>query len=287
MLSRLSHWWNRIWFEPVSPYPLAAFRIAFGCYLLGFFLEYLPYVEVAFSNEGVYSPYRIGDIAPSPSVAWMIYGGLLLSILAFTAGFYTRVATVLTFLGFEYHYYLNFAVRNATFDRINEIVLFVMCFTCAGEAWSLDARRRQSVADIPAWQIRLLQFQLAALYFGTGVWKLFNPAWHSPDIMRYSVGAAWSTPLAFELLRPGWPDWVFSALAWSVIVFELLAGFTLYFKKTRTPTMVIGTLFHLFNAVVLLIPAFLNCVTMYALFIDFKPRQASGESVEIPNQAGA
>jgi hypothetical protein len=64
-----------------------------------------------------------------------------------------------------------------------------------------------------------------------------------------------------------------------VIAFELLAGFTLYFKKTRTPTMVLGTLFHLFNAIVLSIPGFLNCVTMYALFIDYRPRAARSGTV--------
>jgi hypothetical protein len=251
----------------------------YGCYLLAFFLEYLPYVELAFSNEGVYSPYRIPDIAPPPAGAWLIYLGLLAVIVAFTAGFWTRTATVLLFLGFEYHHYLNFGVRNSAYDRINEIIVFVLLFTCAGAAWSVDARRAKQVKCIPAWQIRLLQFQLSAIYFGTGLFKLLNPAWHTPEMLRYAITSSWSTPLAFDLMRPGWPDWVFSAMAWGVIAFELLAGFTLYFKKTRTPTMVLGTLFHVFNAIVLSIPGFLNCVTMYALFVDFRPRAARSGAV--------
>jgi hypothetical protein len=33
--------------------------------------------------------------------------------------------------------------------------------------------------------------------------------------------------------------------------------------------MIVGASFHVFNAIVLLIPAFLNCLAMYPLFIDF------------------
>ncbi len=69
MLARMGHFWYRLWFEPIAAYPLAAFRIAFGCYLLAYLLEYAFVVDLAFSNEGVYSPFLIPDLAPSPPLA--------------------------------------------------------------------------------------------------------------------------------------------------------------------------------------------------------------------------
>jgi hypothetical protein len=69
-----------------------------------------------------------------------------------------------------------------------------------------------------------------------------------------------------------------------VVIFELAAGFTLYFRRTRVPTMIVGTLFHLSNTFVLLVPGFLNCVAMYALFFEYPRGRAAAPS---PQERGA
>jgi hypothetical protein len=84
------------------------------------------------------------------------------------------------------------------------------------------------------------------------------------------MATAWSSPVAFDLLKLDLPDWFYTALTWGVVVFELVGGFTLYFRKTRLATVIVGTLFHVSVAIILLIPWFLNCVTMYALFFEYK-----------------
>jgi hypothetical protein len=256
MLGRLIRFWNKIWFEPLPAHPLALFRIAFGLYLLVYFLRYLSIVELSFSNQGVYSPFWIPDIAPPPAWAWVIYLATLLCIACFTLGLFTRIMTVLVFGLFEYHFFLNFAVHNCTYDRINNLVLFVLCFSDSGAVWSLDARRSGQQRFVPAWQIRLLKFQLAAVYFGSGLWKLCSSPWHTGEMVEFTLASPWASPVAFEILRYKWPGWVFACLTWSVVIFELAAGFTLYFRRTRVPTMIVGTLFHLSNTFVLLVPGF-------------------------------
>lgn len=258
-----------MWFEPVAPYPLAAMRIAFGTYLFAYFLKYFFIVEIAFSNRGVYSPYLIPDWAPSPGFASFIYYFTLVAIAALILGAWTRITTVVVLLLFEYHFYLNFAVGNTAYDRLNMIVLFILCFVDSGAAWSFDARNKIDVGLIPAWQIRLFQFQLAAVYFGSGLWKLCSPAWYSGQMLKYTLASAWASSSGFSVLSLNLPDWLYTALTWGVIAFELCAGFGLYFRRTKPVIMVAGTLFHLCNTFVLLIPEFLNCVALYAVFIKF------------------
>ena len=248
---------------------MAAFRIAFGVYLFAYFLKYFFIVDLSFSNSGVYSPYLMPDIAPAPWLARAIYYFTLLSISALCLGACTRTAAVLVFLLFEYHYYSNFAVNNTAYDRLNTIILFILCFVDSGAAWSFDERNTKTTRLIPAWQIRLLQFQLAAVYFGSGLWKLFNSVWHGGQMLKFNLASPWASSVGFGILSLQLPDWLFTLLTWGVIVFELCAGIGLYFRRTRPMIMAVGLVFHLCNSFILVIPEFLNCVTLYAVFLPF------------------
>jgi uncharacterized membrane protein YphA (DoxX/SURF4 family) len=279
LLVRLRGCWNKTWFEPLAPYPLAALRIAFGVYLFAYFSKYFSIVDLSFSNSGVYSPYLIPDIAPAPWLARAIYYFTLLATAALCLGACTRTAAVLVFLLFEYHYYLNFAVNNTAYDRLNTIILFILCFVDSGAAWSFDERNTKATRLIPAWQIRLLQFQLAAVYFGSGLWKLFNSLWHGGQMLKFNLASPWASSVGFGILSLQLPDWLFTALTWGVIVFELCAGIGLYFRRTRPIIMAIGIVFHLCNSFILVIPEFLNCVTLYAVFLPFGKHKRQGADV--------
>lgn len=287
--ARLGNLWNQIWFEPVAPYPLAAFRVAFGIYLLGFFLKFVTIAELSFSNQGVYSPFQLPDIAPSPFYASAIYYFTLLLIVALILGLFTRTAAVMVLLLFEYHFHLNWAIMKCSFDVLNVIILIMLSVVDSGAAWSWDARWRRETHRIPAWHIRLLQFQLAAVYFGNGLWKLLNPTWYTGEVLQFTLASEWGSPLAFELLGLHLPGWFFTGAAWGIIGFELSAGFGLFWRKTRTWTMLAGIVFHLCNTFLLVIPEFLDCVAMYALFINFDAwvrRDATAEQqVEVATSA--
>lgn len=269
-LTKWPRWWHSLWFEQIGPEPLAAFRIAFSVYLFAYFLRFLPILDTSFSNQGVYSPYLIGDAAPEPLYAHLLFGFCLLCIICLGVGFFTRLVSIGTFLFFIYYYLLNFAVNNTAYDRLNCIILFIVCCTDAGAAWSIDAKKRSGTRLIPAWQIRLLQIQLVLLYCGSGLWKLCNTYWHTGDMLHYTLAGPWASPLAFQFLHLNFPDVFFTLLTWFVIAFELLGGFGLFFKRTRPLVMAIGCSFHLLNGILLMIPQFMNCVALYALFVDWK-----------------
>ena len=46
--------WKSFWFGPVSPYPLAVFRIGFGLtMLINLVGQYLPFYELFYTNEAI------------------------------------------------------------------------------------------------------------------------------------------------------------------------------------------------------------------------------------------
>jgi uncharacterized membrane protein YphA (DoxX/SURF4 family) len=113
----------------------------------------------------------------------------------------------------------------------------------------------------------LITIQVGLLYFGSGFWKLVNPWWHTGEMLRWSFMGPWGTPVSFWLVNLNLPPFLWTALTWSVIVFELGMPIGLFVPRLRRFAILAGTVFHLGNLVLLNIPEFLNCVAAYVLFV--------------------
>ena len=148
--------------------------------------------------------------------------------------------------------------------------------------WSVTAWRHRRAGREPpecvgGWAARLIMVQLALLYFGSGLYKLFTPAWHTGDVLRLYLTGPWASPMAFSFVAIGWPGWVYDGHAWFTIGFELLAGFALFTRKFRGPFMILGMGFHIGVWILLSIPEFMFCVAIYPLFLDWR-RQERGDT---------
>ena len=189
-LAKIRTAWDAFWFRKVPPHSLAAFRILFGLYLLAYFLRFAPNVELSFSNHGVYAPFLVPEAGLPPFWAWTLYLVTLLVITAFILGFQTTFATPVLLGFFLYYYFLNFAVRDTAFDRLNLIFLATLCFAQLDRAWSLGGGRRARQDQdglVSIWPIRIITLQIAFLYFGAGFWKLVSPPWHSGAMLRWTL----------------------------------------------------------------------------------------------------
>jgi hypothetical protein len=273
MTHPIMHRLEQFWSDRMSPYPIAAFRVLLGMYLFIYFISLLPHVTLFFSNEGVYMPFLVPDIAPSPPVAWLLYGLTLALITAFTLGWRTRVVTPLLLGAFLYHYLLNLAVNNTAYDRLIILFLLMMCFACSDLVWSVAARRNQTAFSngeptVSAWPTRLIGLQVALLYLGSGLYKLAHPIWHSGDIMSQTLTGPWGTPVAFWFAGFGWPGGLYTLLAWGVIAFECLCGFMFYVKPVRRYFLGLGMVFHLSIWLMLNIPQFMVCVCAYVTLVE-------------------
>jgi len=267
MLVKALKWWDEFWFKDISPYPLAAFRILFGIYLL----FYLGSFMVSFSNLGVYVPYRIPDIVPGPAGAYLIYCSTLGLIVAFIIGFKTRLVTPLLFIFYLYHYLINLAVKNHSYDRVTMCLLAVLCFAEVDRVWSASNVYRKKLSQnimIMGWAQRFICVFLCVLYFGMSAYKLTNPNWHSGIMLEMNMYGEWGTPVAYWIVSLGLPMWVFTGMAFSTIVLEMVLAWTLFVKPLHKFVFPLGILFHLSIYLIFNIPEFLFMPMLYILFVD-------------------
>jgi len=271
MLTNVLKWWDEFWFKDVSPYPLAAFRILFGIYLLFYLGSFIPKVEVSFSNFGVYVPFIIPDIAPGPVGAYLIYYSMLALIAAFIVGLKTRFVTPLVLIFYLYHYFINLAVKNHSYDRVIIYLLLVLSFAEIDRVWSVSKRLRKKISKnemIMGWAQRLICVLLCVIYFGMSVYKFTDPDWYTGTMIEMNMHGEWGTPLAYWIISLGLPAWVFTGMAWSTIALEMILAWTLFVKPLQKYVFLLGTLFHLSIYLLLNIPEFLFMPMIYVLFVD-------------------
>lgn len=271
-MKALLRFFDRAFLDPIPAQHYAAVRIGVALFLLGYFLPFAPHLELFFSSQGVYAPVAIPDIAPSPFFAWVIYGSFLLAIAALLVGYRTRIAAPLVLLFYAYHLALNLALKNTVYDRLTLIFLVLLCFAPLDRCWSLrptGASDSDGVVRAPPLFARLLQLQLVSLYVGSGLWKatLSHEYWFQGEMMLNTMIGPWASPLAFWIVNLGLPLWFWTAVTWSVWVWEL-AGPLLYIPRARELMMLVGVVFHLSIAFLLNIPQFLVCVAIYPLFLS-------------------
>ena len=102
----------------------------------------------------------------------------------------------------------------------------------------------RSPALIPAWPIRLIQVQIAIVYFVAGFWKVVGPPWWDGSALYYAfagstfsrLGAAWaeSIPRVFFIAAT-------VSVAWWEFLFPLLVGL----RRLRRPALAFGVAMHL------------------------------------------
>ena len=271
LLSCIKTNWINFWFADLPLYPIAAFRILFGVYLLVFFLAALPYIDLFFSNQGVYSPFLIPDIAPPISVAWGIYLVSIGLIISFILGYKTKIITPLLLVTFVYHYLLDSAVQNTSYDRMIMLFLGLLCFANLDSVWSISPHRKpvnEESRRISNCIIKILAIQMTLFYTFTGIYKLFMPAWHTGLIIKMTMVSAWGTPFAFwfvNTVNP--PIWFYDALTYSLIIFELSCGILFWIKPLQKCIFIIGIVFHISVWFFLDIPQFMICPLTYVLFM--------------------
>lgn len=264
-MRRLAIAWDELFFAPTSGHRVAAVRVLVGLYVLVYFGVQLPDAALSYSREGVYSPYLVPDYAPSAPVAYALVGLLLAAALALTLGYRTRVFAPLLLALFAYHYFLGLGEKQSAFDRLLAIDLLVLCFADSGRTFGLDANRPGGPPI--AWPERMLALQTLFLYLGPGLWKLFTPGWHTGVLLESNLQSMFATPLAFELVRLELSSSTWAVMSWSVIAFELAMVPLLVVRRTRALALVMGTVFHALNCIVLVIPEFLLSLAAYPVFV--------------------
>jgi hypothetical protein len=213
------------------------------------------------------------------------------SALAATAmllGYRSDLAVLATFLGLWFQTYWN-KLPLSSAHQIALVVIFGLLWTETGRAWSVDARRRprntwDQVAGVSVWPLRLIRCQVCLVYASSALWKLLYPAWRDGSAVYFAINLnafhrfPWPLPVAVEPYIP--------LLTWSTLLFELLFPILVWFRVTRTPTLVAGILLHLGLWITLeLGPFSLVIMASYIAFLD--PQRVALWGSEQPQRTSA
>ncbi|MBI3465419.1 MAG: HTTM domain-containing protein, partial [Planctomycetes bacterium] len=132
-------------------------------------------------------------------------------------------------------------------DSVFRLIGFFLIFMPLGQAWSIDALVRPEITRRPAsgWALRLLQVQMAIIYFAAAILKLQGDTWIDGTALYYVAR------LDDYFGRFPMPDLLFDVpilvklLTWSVIAVEFFVPLLVWFRETRVACLVVAALFHL------------------------------------------
>ena len=153
--------WNRFWFTPSSPVPLAALRILAGILLLWSHWSYTGDLDLLFGRQGLLPPDRVEQIYINPSPEgverfatrmamfsylnfaqnsgqlWVLHIAGFFVIGTLIVGFRSRTAAVLAVI-VHLSYMHRAPLYTGQFESILAFLLFYLCVGPCGACWSLD-----------------------------------------------------------------------------------------------------------------------------------------------------
>jgi hypothetical protein len=277
--------WNRFFFTPESPLPLGVFRILYGlCAIATILLLHADW----FSWFGTHSWASLASIRQiEPGMRLNLFtvmpqddrwiGGFfwvcLLSAVFLTAGIFTRVSSVVLFLCLTSLDQRNLLMLQGG-DTFLRVAGFFLMFAPAGAALSVDrlVRLRRGV-ETPTlepqapWAQRMIQIELAVMYFTSALWKMKGHSWWNGTALYYVLHLT-------SIARFPVPRWIQSPFilklgAWYTLGLEFCLGVFIWFRRVRYPLLVLGILFHLGIDYALNLPMFSwDVLTAYVLFVD-------------------
>jgi len=249
--------WEEFLFAPVDARSLAWLRIAFGAYLLWYYVDLFSFLSLHFLPPALLPPPALASgsgvmlikyvhYAAAPRLA--LYALTLAAAFALMAGFQTRLAATLCWV--LHQSWLSMAAGRNSGDNVVSVTSFLlMVAALAGHAQSVlafDAPTRFRL-DPPryifAWTSRLFQIQLVFIYLFTGFHKCASNVWYRGEALYYVFQQpVWSRHDLTWLVNPI----VIGLLTYGTLLFEaLLFPVLVWPKSTRHWVLLAGVLFHL------------------------------------------
>jgi predicted DCC family thiol-disulfide oxidoreductase YuxK len=277
--------WDEFFFAERSPIPLALFRVAYGTVVVAtLFLVradwlswYGPDAWVRLSTIRTMEPgtrLNLFTVIPQSDL-WIqtLFWVFLVSAACLTIGLFTRTNSVVVFICLASIQQRNLLILHGG-DTFLRVAGFFLMFAPAGAALSVDRliRIRRGTEGVQIrphrpWAQRMIQFELALLYFAGFCSKIEGGSWVQGTALYYVYHLD-------ELQRFPLPSWFFRPTilklgTWFALALEFSMGVLIWIKELRYPLLAIGVLFHLSLEYSLNIPMFQwDVLSAYVLFVD-------------------
>ncbi len=274
-LARLREAWERFFFDPQSPTPIAVFRILYGfCVTVTLIMLHSEWLDW-FGVHSWVTLQTMSQVEPGvrlnlftvmpPNDTWIaaFFWIFLGFAILLTIGLWTRLSSIVVFVCLASIQQRNLYILHGG-DVFLRVTGFFLMFAPAGAALSIDrlirVRRKLEGAAIEPrapWAQRMIQLELALLY-------LFY-VFHMHALQRFPL--------------PGWTQqfWILKLATWYTLALEFSLGVLIWFRPLRYPLLLLGLLLHLSIEYSLNIPMFeWDVLAAYVLFIDPADLQQMG-----------
>ncbi|MCH2198870.1 MAG: HTTM domain-containing protein [Flavobacteriales bacterium] len=190
-----------------------------------------------------FSYFGMDWIQPLPGIGmYLVFAGLATSAFCIAIGFKFRWMSVSYFLLFTYVELLDKATYLNHYYFIS-IVAFLLCFSPAHKALSVDAwRKGSSVLKVPRFFIWSFMLQLGVVYFFAGVAKLHSEWLFAAMPMRTWLPARADMPIIGWLFMYEETAYVFS---WAGALYDLSIAFLLCWRVSRPFAYLSVVVFHI------------------------------------------
>jgi hypothetical protein len=285
ILRRLIEAWESFFFTPQSPFPVALFRILYGLCVMATLLllrsDWLDWYGVhgwvTLSTMTRVEPgMRLNLFTVMPQndhwIAVFFWIFLAFAVLL-TVGLLTRISSVAVFLCLVSIQQRNLFLLHGG-DTFLRVAGFFLMFAPAGAALSADrwirvrrGKEGEETAPRAPWAQRMIQFELAFMYFVSFLWKLKGNTWLEGTALYYVVHL--HSIARFPI--PGWVEHpaILKIGSWFALLLEFSLGVLIWFRRFRYPLLLIGLVFHLCIEYALNLPMFeWDVLIAYVLFIE-------------------
>jgi len=267
--------WSQFWFQSSRTSPLELTRIGVGAALL---LHYGAATTVLFDfwGEAGFVPRelvledRINSwvqsvffyfTAPWQFVAFHVF--FLLCCAALMLGWRTSWVKWVVLVGQISYDYRN-PILSYGVDKILACLLLILCVAPSGRALSLDrvravraAKLEKLAAALPAYSspwagacIRLMQIQMAVIFFYSAIGKLRGDDWWNGDAIWvvFTTGEHYS-PVVLDVLASHY--WLVNVATYATLLIEIAFPFLIWQRRTRPYLLAAAIFLHLQFAVLM------------------------------------
>lgn len=256
---KLTATWEQFWFAKIDARQYAVLRVSFGVLSAFYFCELLPLVKSQFSaagwlgsirqietqNGGSWSLLFLPMTADNAVFAFVLMGTGIAASLLLMLGWHSRINALIAWLIWASLWNRNPLILDGD-DAILKLMCFYLLLSPCGNAWSVDAKQGNLPKQVVIWPLRLIQFQIALIYFVSGWVKFYGPEWQDGTVIQtvlihphYSAINGWLL-INNELIAK-----FLSALGDFIKWWEVLFPILLLHPTSRKISLLIGVCFHL------------------------------------------
>jgi predicted DCC family thiol-disulfide oxidoreductase YuxK len=266
--------WSQFWFESQPTKPLELARIGLGAAMLIHYALATPYLLELWGEAGwmpyarameTYDPWKQSLFfyftAPWQLIAFHVL--FLFCCVAFMVGWRTSWVKWLVLIGHISYDYRNPSLTYGV-DKILACLLLILCFAPVGRAISLDrvravrmAKLKNLEAVLPPYSspwtgacARLMQIQMATLFFYSAIAKLRGDDWWSGDaVWTVFITNEHYNRFALDLFASQY--WLVNVATYGTILVEMAYTFLIWQRSTRPYLLFDAFILHLMFAVLM------------------------------------